>query len=344
MGDILKGYYSFTAHPFDPALDPKTAFDFKARGVSLLKELDVFRFTDLKSCFLEVGPFQVASETLRGHLAGRAYDPVTGDPPMILIQGAPGTGLDSMAKYAAYLVRESAPGSDLKLDSVGVGTDSQAKFLMLLVQTIESYMKDVPGAAKVFNKYEKLLDPKAPDLGYLQPLLSELKGPAAAAPGIILTIGPITYDRRDWISWLYKLLNPLNVLPILLTDDPRVAAKFDGLVGGDIQGVAIRLSGFTSAEGREFAKRRLEYFRGNPVDPGLFPYEESAVTKMFAELPEGRLGVKLFIRVLRGSLNRKVIKLAPTFKEPPPPATETQITWDDVLDSYKAFIGPMAQG
>src|SRR5205823_624761 len=151
--EILTEYYSFITHPFEPQLDPKTKFDFLQNKVSLLRQIDMFQYAALARCFIEVGPFAVAAQILRDYIAAIGYDPLAGNPPTILIQGARGTGMDTVANYAAFQFRENtAPNLTMSLQSVGILTDSQPRLLMLLKQKLEAHFKNVQEANAVFDQ------------------------------------------------------------------------------------------------------------------------------------------------------------------------------------------------
>jgi len=342
--EVLQKYYLFESHPFEPTIDARTQFDFQRQNVSLLTELNVFQYTELKSCFIEVGPFAKAIADLSQYFGALGYSSAGGDQPALLIQGSPGSGRGSMANYAADIVKQIITQSGCGLPSlktVFVPTESQGKLLILIKQKIEAHLNKNPqqGVQDIFAEYKDLIDPKAPDQSFLEALLNALKTPLTAAPPLILIVDPITWDRRDWIKWLYRLVSPLNVLLIFITEEYRVVPFFDDLVDKNmIQGKSVRLTGLSVTEGLKFAEARLDHFRSTNVDPKVFPFELDAFQKIFTGPPEGRVGVKFLIQVLRGSLNRKMSKLSQSYTAPPPLPTDIRITWADIAESYEIII------
>ena len=132
--DILSKYYLLNDHPFDPERDTVRKLELKANKISLLRELKMFEHKELKNYFVKVGPFKTASATVDDYLDGIGYmgAPV---PPAFLLQGAKGTGMDSMINYIAAAILDRAQGATLH--SVPIPSASKPRFLFLVKGVLE---------------------------------------------------------------------------------------------------------------------------------------------------------------------------------------------------------------
>jgi hypothetical protein len=335
--DILNNYYSLSDHPFDPQTDQKRKLDLKARKLSLMRELKMFEHSELRNYFVKVGSFLTTSEALDKLLTDSNYNgsPV---PPALLVQGTKGTGMDSMAQYAALAIRDRAPGAILRL--VPIPSASKPRLLMLIKGELESFL---PDGKDIFAKYDKLLDPRKPDQAFLTTLIRELTTLNIPDQPLILTIGPINWDCKDWLLWLYQLLAPLNVFLIFFSDDTRIASWFDDQIGkGLIPGLCLRLKGLNAAEGQQFVEKRFDDFRAASVTPKSFPFHPTVFPGIFKGVPEERVGVKFLIQILRNSLNAKISTLEKGYVIPPPPQKTIQIEWVDISSAYEVVLNRKA--
>ena len=172
-------------------------------------------------------------------------------------------------------------------------------------------------------------------------MLKELAAGTVPERPLILALGPIAWDSRDWLGWLYRLLAPLNVFLIFYSDDTRIASWFDDLVAQhSLSGRSLRLKGLDATEGQLFLTQRFENFRTSVVNPLSFPFNPVALPGIFRDVPEQRVGVKFLIQILRISLNAKLAALEKTYVEPPPPPHQIQIEWLDISGAYRDVLNP----
>jgi hypothetical protein len=331
--EILTKYYLLSDHPFEPERDTKRHFDFKAQNLSLMKELRMFEHSQLKDYFVNVGSFNASCAEVENFLHNVGYNGSPA-PPAILIQGARGSGMDSMAQYVALAVRARAAGATSYL--IPIPSASQSRLLVLVKAELKGFM---PNEEKIFTKYDGLIDPQKPDLAYLRAMFLELAARNIPNQPLILLLKSVSWDCRDWLLSLYQLLSPLNVFLVFFTEDTRVASWFDDLVAKSLLlGRSVRLRGLDAGEGRSFVEMRLSSFRSVSVVPESFPFNPQALPLIFRDVPEQRVGVKFFIQILRNSLNAKIAALEGSYVDPPPPRSAIQIEWMDISDAYEAIL------
>jgi hypothetical protein len=335
--EILTKYYSLHDNPFEPEQDAPRKINFKQSKLSLMRELKMFEQPALKNYFVKVGSFKIASAEVESFLDSIGYNgsPV---PPAILVQGAKGTGMDSMAQYVALAIRDRAPGATLS--PVPIPSASQPRLLILIKGALERFL---PDGKEVFARYDKLIDPRRPDLAFLKAMLQELATGNIPDQPLILTLNSIAWDSRDWLLWLYTLLSPLNVFLVFFSDDTRVASWFDDLVAkGLLPGRSLRLKGLDAGEGKLFLELRFDDFRAMAVAPKTFPFSPAALPLIFQDVPEQRVGVKFLLQILRNSLNAKIAALEKSYADPPPPPPSIQIEWLDISGPYEAILSRKA--
>jgi hypothetical protein len=333
---LLKECFSLLEHPFEPKTDPQTGLNFKQLGVSLARPLDIFRVEDLRKYFAQVGPFASAVTAVETFLGQTGYP--AGAPPAFLIEGAKGFGRSTMASFLAYKIK-AKNGGGASFYNVPVTSEHWGRLLFTIKNLIKQHVtthhiQNCDAAFALFSNED--INPQDPSVNYLGQIFAQLAQCMVGPPPLVLAIESITWQRLDWITGLFDLLNPLNVVLIFLTDDRRVYNIFANLRNGpNLTGFELRLAPFDKQMATQFLTERLDIFRDANAPQGrtgLFPFRSQT---MDLTLPDNkRLSIKLLEQVFRVAFNRKLRELTAVYDANSGPQGNQQALQDALLIPY----------
>jgi hypothetical protein len=343
---VLNEYLFLADHPFEPTLDPgPPPFDFQDRDAYLTDELDVFRVRELMRYFLAVGPFGDAVQTVRQRLdALHGGFRATAVPP-ILVYGGNGAGRTSMSRVVAHLLRErcAAPPTLNPVDVIG---EHLGKILLAVAEHVEIHVgQHAPGRVALLQPLARI-NQENPDEFALVRLLGNdaLRQVMRGTPCLIEVIEPITLVRWEWVGRLSRLLRPLNIVLLFLTDNDNVVTLFESLLP---DGLSVRLSELDVQDLLDLIEARMTTFRHGALPPGrprVFPFDAAVVRKAYADKGEWRM--KPLLRLLRTAVSRKVAALGrhadglvagaplPLIGE-----AEATVSWEDMTAAYREALG-----
>jgi hypothetical protein len=338
---VLANHFYLEDHPFSPHIDRQNNFDFWEKKAFLTKPLDVFGVDGLERYFSRVGTFGSEIARVTAFLDGLGIID-QGLPPAILIQGAKGSGSNSMASYVAYLIRERCRAEPTLLSIPDIQSENPAKLLQQARRMVDIHIKkhQIAGCEPIMEAFRDEFRDKTPDEGDLSALFANLVPYLGTAPLLVLIVEAISWTRLDWIRLLHKALGPLNVALIFLTEDLKVSIQFGELIRRDdiAPGHIVHLAGLDCNEGRALVEERMNRFRqvGCPSEKaGLFPYEWAAFEKVFQGYPQKRVVIKKLIEYCHRALNKKLSELSQGNVAAPP---SLFITWNDFTTALTEAI------
>lgn len=362
--NVLNECFCLVEDPFDPKVDPHKKFSFSDRKASLSRSLDIFNIAELEYYFIKIGMFKDAVDQVANFLLGSGFNVASNNPPTFLIEAPTGAGRSSLASYIAYQVKKHSGGKSA-LQTVPVGTEDEAKLAFSIKKLLEMHVKheNLSDCETVFVTYPDtlILGPNGPDMSFLSTIFQQLSTCMVGAPPLLLIIEEITYERMGWLSNLYKMLAPLNVILIFLTNDVRVRKQYEKLrSNGDLTGCRVRLGKLDEQAAVDFFVQRLDSFRREKCDEtkrNVFPFDPKVFTQAFKDEEkhggEGEqekaasraIGVKLLLNLFRQAFNLKLLELNQYFiesagKHPKPELKleELLITWDYFNNAYQNVI------
>ena len=344
---VLADCFSLEEHPFDPQLDARRKLDFRRRGVSLTKPLDVFNVEELKDYFIRTGPFKDAVEQVKDFLTRTNYPNGGAYPPAFLIHGDKGVGRSTMASFLGYQIKKRNPAG-ASFNNVPVVSENVGKLLFSIKNYIRLHINkfQLPNCNDALNFYSNTdINPADPSLDYLRQIFVQLATCMVASPPLILEIESITYvDRKEWMSQLYDYLKPLNIVLIFMTEDPRVFHYFQKQRNlGRIVGQEVSLEPLDRQMAEEFLTSRLANFRSaqSPVNKaGLFPFAAQILNQTFP--PGTKIGIKRLESMFHGAFNLKLDQLSGRYVQPGQPPNPP-IRADELLIPFES-VGDYLQG
>ena len=283
--ELLQSRFQLLDHPFDPRKDARAEPPYLFETASLRNALEIHEFQELRNYFVRVGPFATQAEK-----ADRFFAKWTGaqGPPTVVAYGPTHGGLDSIASYAAALIRDVAPRKAVRFGKLKVAGGGTLSFLEQLNVTIRSHVRATnlkDQAADLFA----LADKKDVSEAVLTQMFTDLGDVLKNAPWLVLFIRPIEFKQRKLIHSKLELLTDMRVAPIFMTSDADVSNEFKGT--NNPRTLHLHVDALNSSQGLELLERRLERFRQQPttVPNPYFPYAAQDIKTIFAEgnLPIG---------------------------------------------------------
>lgn len=319
--ELLKERFRLLDHPFDPKLDPKANPAFSFDGRSLRQPLQIYRHSELRKFFVQVGPFKTASATAERFMA--PWNGTQG-PPAVIAYGPRHGGLDSIAGYAAALINEAAPhGAQTRFEKLQIISDSSVSFLeqlefILRVHVTQSDIKAAVPLFDVAHKKEVLSE------AVLTQLLTSLANVMEDAPWLVLFIRPVTWKRNHLVETYLDLLTNLRIAPIFMTIDKDVYRHFEDWKIADV--LHLQVDGLNAEQGLELLQSRLTAFRADPPPevPQSYPYLTAEVEKLFAE---GEQPIGFVLDRYYGALEDKLTQVQKG-------GDASQIDWAMMLSNY----------
>jgi len=343
--EVLADCFSLEEHPFDPQVDTRRRLDFRRRGISLSKPLDVFNVEELKDYFVRTGPFKDAIQQIKDYLVANNYPTGGGYPPAFLIEGAKGVGRSTMASFLAYQIKKRNAGG-ASFNTLPVPSEHFGKLLFTIRNFVRGHINrfQIPNCDEALNFYtDQAINPPDPSVDYLRQIFAQLGNCMGAAPPQIIVIESITWQRKEWMVQLYEYLSPLNIVLIFLSEDRRVFNAFRELRNSPrLFGLEVSLDALDRQMAEEYLASRLANFRSAqaPADKaGLFPFAAQVLSQTFA--PGQKIGIKLIETIFRGAFNTKLDELAARYEQPnqapnpPIRSEELLIPYESVSKYYK---------
>jgi hypothetical protein len=344
--NILNDCFCLMEDPFDPKIDPRKNFSFADKKAFLTQALDIFKFEELEYYFVKTGMFKNAVEKVEGFLGDSNYAVAANNPPTFLIEAPRGAGRSSLANQIAYQVKQYING-DCALETVPVVGEDEAKLVFAIKKLLEAHIQrnKIPACEMVFTIYPDtlVLSPNGPDLVFLSTIFQQLRNCMLSATPLILIIEEITYERMGWMSNLYTMLAPLNVVLIFLASDYRVRKQYEKLItNGDLTGCWVGLNKLDQQSAINFLIERLDWFRKDKCDPTklkVFPFDPKVFAQAFKD---EKKGVKLLLIIFRRAFNLKVKELntMENAGQKPEELTleELLITWEYFDSGYREEV------
>lgn len=344
---VLADCFSLDEHPFDPQMDTRRKLDFRQRGVSLTRPLDVFNVEELKDYFIRTGPFKDAVQEIKDFLIATNYPNGSTYPPAFLIEGAKGVGRSTMASFLGYQIKKrNAVGASF--NTVPVSSEHFGRLLLTIRNLVRGHINkyQIANCEAAMNFYStEEINPQDPSVDYLRQIFGQLAPCMVTAPPQILVIESITWQRRDWIGQLYEYLSPLNIVLVFMTEDRRVFNAFRDLRNTPrLVGLEVSLDALDRQMAEEFLTSRLQNFRSakTPANKiGLFPFAAQILDQTFP--PGQKIGIKLLESIFRGAFNIKLDELSARYgaEQPPNPpirSEELLIAFEAVSRYYQVSL------
>ncbi len=341
MGNVLDQCFCLVEDPFDPKVDPRKNFTFTKAKLSAT--LDIFNIAELDSYFIKIGMFRDAVDRVANFLEGDGYDVATNtNTPAFLIQAPRGAGRSSLANQIAYQVKQYI-GGDCALQTVPVVGENDAKLLFLIKKRLETHIQryGIQDCTSTFTTYPDnlLMSSNGPDLTLLSTIFEELTVCLKGAPPMLLIVEEIDYPKIGWISNLYRMVSPLNVVLIILTSDYRIRKHFEQLMNdGTLTGCWVGLNNLDRQAAIDFMIERLDWFRKEECDAkklDVFPFDPSVFTQAFKDEDKG-------VKKLLGLFGRAFTFKLNELNDHPEPENltleELLITWEYFDGSFRKVV------
>jgi Cdc6-like AAA superfamily ATPase len=312
---LLTNLYYLHEHPFDPDFDPKQQdFDFRAKNLSLLDELQIFNFKELEAHFFLVGDIKGSIDEIQSFFLRNRFRKGRIPAFSILLEAPKGTGRTSILNYLANRIKVFE--ENVGFQTVKIPSNNFGKFLSLIQNEIRMHFIE-KGKIEIIDEI-KIIEsaiekPNELDEFFLEQILSHYEKIVKnnKIPPLILVIEPLDLDRQKWMVKLFKILKPLNVFPVFVTENKNVALLFNNKIkSAEInKGLHISLGSFNHEDTKNFLKNKLDYFRNtnfpNEIDD-LFPFCSDDIPSIIGD----KIHVKLLIEMFNEALNIKLEKLA----------------------------------
>jgi hypothetical protein len=244
----------------------------------------VFTMTALDHYFVRTGTFAATVKDISDFLDGQGGSIDTGIPPVLVIEGAGGTGRKTLGNFAAHMIKAHCV-SPPRLRRIRLTTDHFGRLLLEIKLALEEHFGCSNLDATTLRSRNDLIKAEDPDETLLANLFYSAAQQNLAIPMLILLVDELEYRNFEWIRKLHGMLRDLNVALIFLTKEPLVSELFKkALTRDDYVGAAVRLSLLTMQDGIDVLEKRLQIFRTQPAPAGIAgmtPYERAAIDWIF---------------------------------------------------------------
>jgi hypothetical protein len=334
MANLFAQYFLLRDHPFAPD---------DGLFVSPDKALNVFEGgASASDYFAKLQAFADAITQTEAFLGDQFRSLKSGKPPSLMILGRSGSGRNTMAAFAAHLLRVECQRQGLPDPSYSDVTDTSddpGRFLEDIRQVVLVHHAKHGVDCKAVVDAAGTLDPDAPSRAQLERLfknLAKITPPTLALNAI--AIGPIPARREGWMLDFRQLLAPLRVVPIFYTSDSTVAATFNATPEQSPR-QAIQILELDPADASSLLRGRFSLLkapdRDTRVSDALFPYSDSLIKTLFPQRSAGdipRVNIKYVLTVCSAAFDAKVNQLQRFSRQTPPaaPAPDPMLTFAEI--------------
>ena len=330
---LFEKYFHLRDHPFAPD---------DGRDVSPEKPLNVFASGEQSiPYFARVAAFERALTDIEQFFAEKSRTLHRGKPPALLILGPSGSGRNTVAAFAAHLLRlrcaeEQAPSPNFT-DLGAITSEDYARLLDDMKSVVLDHLTAQGIQWDSTVNAVGPMNPDAPNQAQLERFYKNLARKNLDTIAVnALAIGPITVRRESWMLNLRLLLAPLRVLPIFLTDDPTVATTFDNTADQSPR-QSVEILELALDDAVMLLRQRFLLLesrdRGERVIDALFPYSDDLIRRLFPN--RQRAGIKYFISVCNAAFDAKLSRLKKFDRSNDPPQPDPRLTWDDLQKAIR---------
>ena len=340
MKELLERYFHLLDHPFAPE---------SVRGVSPERPFNVFNASRASEAyFARLNAFAQAITDLESFFADQYRSLRSGKPPAVMILGPSGSGRNTMAAFAAHLLRAECERQKLSAPSfadVSDSSDDPARFLEEIRQVVVEHHTRHKVDCSAASTAAGAINPDAPVGTQLERFFKNLgKGTVTPddLPLNVIAIGPIYARRERWMGEFRELLAPLRVAPIFYTSDTTVSATFTA-AQEQTPSVTVQLFELEPEDAFSLLRGRFSLLKSADRDTtaldALFPYSDVVIRRLFPQ--RQRVNIKYILTVCTAAFDRKVSRLSrydPT-ANPAPPPPDPMVTFQDIEDAIRRAPG-----